>query len=79
MFYNICQSRLRDIFVMTNVFVTFCLLIGLTMHGFNINTHVFGKNIQFQYDPQSLFVIKTTSTLKDGFSDKTILIGQKFP
>jgi hypothetical protein len=35
-------------------------------------TNVFGKNIQFQYDPQSLFVIKTTSTLKDGFSDKTV-------
>jgi hypothetical protein len=35
-------------------------------------TNVFGKDIQFQYDPQSLFVIKTTDTLKDGFSDKTV-------
>ena len=35
-------------------------------------TDVFGKNTQFQYDPQGLFVIKATSTLKDGFSDKTV-------
>ncbi|CAB5500997.1 SpvB/TcaC N-terminal domain-containing protein [Bathymodiolus thermophilus thioautotrophic gill symbiont] len=42
----------------------YCLISGVS--------NVFGKDIQFKYDDQALFVVKATHVLKDDFSSKVV-------